>query len=63
MERDQAMEMIQSGRLNALLPLLQQFLSQIQVAGQGFIPYYDEDEEGVRKLGREAWGSFTLDEG
>ena len=63
LERDQAMEMIQSGRLNALLPLLQQFLSLIQVAGQGFIPYYDEDEEGVRKLGREAWGSFTLDEG
>jgi hypothetical protein len=58
LERDQAMEMIQSGRLNQLLPLLQTFLSQIQLAGEGFVPYYEEDEEdpsGPRGMGRTAY--------
>ena len=55
LERDQAIEMIQSGRLNAILPVLQQFLTQIGVAAEGFVPYYDEDAEGVRGQGRTAY--------
>ena len=55
LKRDQAMEMIQSGRLNAILPVLQQFLTQIGVAGEGYVPYYDEDDEGVRGQGRTAY--------
>tara|TARA_R100000656_G_scaffold39368_1_gene32976 strand:- start:56 stop:1072 length:1017 start_codon:yes stop_codon:yes gene_type:complete len=57
LKRDQAMEMIQSGRLNAILPVLQQFLSQIGVAGEGYVPYYDEDDEGegVRQKGLEVY--------
>jgi hypothetical protein len=50
LERDQAIEMIQSGRLSAIVPLLQQFLNQVEVASTGFVPYYSL-EEG--RLGRQ----------
>ena len=45
LERDQVIEAIQTGRLSALLPIMQTFLQQVQTAAQGYIPYYDEDQD------------------
>ena len=45
LERDQVIEAIQTGRLSALLPIMQPFLQQVQTAAQGYIPYYDEDQD------------------
>ena len=44
LERDQVVESIQTGRLAAVLPILQTFLTQVQTAAQGLIPYHEEDQ-------------------
>tara|TARA_Y100000310_G_C20375000_1_gene665314 strand:- start:79 stop:651 length:573 start_codon:yes stop_codon:yes gene_type:complete len=44
LNRDQVVESIQTGRLASLLPILQTFLTQVQTAAQGFIPYDEEDQ-------------------
>ena len=36
--------MVTQGRIAALLPLLQQFLNQIEVAATGYVPYYQQEE-------------------
>ena len=45
LNRDEVVEAIQTGRLSALLPIMQTFLQQVQTAAQGYIPYYDEDQD------------------
>jgi len=47
MDRDQTLNDIKEGRLAALIPALNQFLSTIQTSAQGFVPYYEESS-GVR---------------
>ena len=54
LDRDQVVEAIQTGRLSALLPLMQTFLQQVQTAAQGFIPYYEPLEEGGGTAGSTA---------
>jgi len=47
MDRDQALDDMQSGRIGDLLPALNQFLKSIGTTAQGFVPYYEESS-GVR---------------
>ena len=38
LKRDQALEMIQSGRLAQLLPLIQQYLNIASLTARGYVP-------------------------
>jgi hypothetical protein len=44
LDRAQTLDLIAQGRINSLLPLLQQFMDQIEIAATGFVPYYQQEE-------------------
>ena len=44
LDRAQTLDLISQGRINSLLPLLQQFMDQIEIAATGFVPYYPQEE-------------------